>query len=85
MPGAGMMPGGRKADDAEHKSPEMLRGQHLEGWIAGGRVLPAASAIGEREEPAQQYPPPAPEPPPAPKPKPKPKKPGRGRPRGEHR
>ncbi|ATL70251.1 hypothetical protein CRH09_32775 [Nocardia terpenica] len=45
---------GKSDDDKEHKSPDLLRGQHLEEWIHNGqKVMPAFGAIGEEESPGQ--------------------------------
>jgi len=73
MMGQGARGAGEKKDDGEHKSSDLLRGQHLEEWIADGeRVLPAFGVIGERPPaPSTEQPPSAP--------------PGRGGVSGEYR
>ncbi len=72
MMGQGARGGGDKRDQ-EHKSSDLLRGQHLEEWIADGeRVLPAFGVIGDRA-PASSNEPPASAPP------------GRGEVSGEYR
>lgn len=70
--------GGKSEEENEHKSSDLLRGQHLEEWIQDGQqVLPAFGAIGaevpaaqgphdrspeEQQKPAQQKPPAPPAP-----------------------
>ncbi len=58
--------GGNSEDDKEHKSSDLLRGQHLDEWIGDGQqVLPAFGAIGAQapsaqspeDEPAHRRPP----------------------------
>jgi len=73
MMGQGARGAGDKKDDEEHKSSDLLRGNHLEEWIQDGqRVLPAFGVIGERPpEPGKEQPPSAP--------------PGRGGVSGEYR
>jgi hypothetical protein len=48
--------GGSSEDDKEHKSSDLLHGQHLDEWIeTGEQVLPAFGVIGGQVTSAEAF------------------------------